>query len=84
MLITWDDPKRRVNLDKHGLDFAMIDLSFFASARILPGADGRSKAIGRLAGTLPAVAIFAPLGQEAISIISLRTANRKERSLLDD
>jgi len=26
--IVWDEPKRLANLDKHGLDFADLDLGF--------------------------------------------------------
>jgi uncharacterized protein len=81
MLITWDELKRRSNLDKHGLDFGDIESGFdWASARITPSKSGRFKAVGTLAdGTV--VVIFAALGTEAISIISLRAASRKERSL---
>jgi uncharacterized DUF497 family protein len=43
---------------------------------------GRFQAIGRLAdGTLSV--IFATLGTEAMSIISMRPASDKERSLFD-
>jgi len=83
MIITWDEPKRLANLDKHGLDFSMIGLDFFSDAVVLPAKSARFKAIGRLDGILVVVLIFAPLGQEAISIISLRRAKAKERSRLD-
>jgi len=84
LLITWDEPKRLVNMDKHGLDFALIDLDFFATARVLGVRAGRYKAIGT-SGEMPAVVvIFAPLGEEAVSIISPRPANRQERAMIDD
>jgi uncharacterized DUF497 family protein len=83
MIIGWDEPKRIANLDKHGLDFASVDLDFFAGAVVLPAKKGRFKAVGHLAGVLTVVVIFAALGQEAISIISLRRAKAKERSLFD-
>jgi uncharacterized DUF497 family protein len=80
VLIIWDEPKRLANLDKHGLDFALVDLDFFAGALVVASAAGRFKAVGLIGGVLTAVVIFAPLGQEAVSIISLRRANRKERA----
>jgi uncharacterized DUF497 family protein len=83
VLITWDEPKRLANLDKHGLDFALLDIEFFASAMVVPASSGRFKAVGVINGVYVAVVIFAPLGQEAISIISLRRANLKERAYFD-
>ena len=81
MIIVWDEPKRLANLDKHGLDFADLDEGFFLDSIVVPAKDGRHKAIGRLAdGAL--VVIFATLGAEGITVISMRPANRKERSLL--
>lgn len=81
MIITWDEPKRLANLAKHGMDFADLDLEFFETALIFPARLGRSKAIGRRAdGTL--VVIFAELGSEGISVISMRPASPAERRLL--
>lgn len=81
MIITWDEPKRLANLDKHGMDFALLTEDFFADALIIPAREGRYKAVGMLAdGTL--VVIFALLGSEAISIISMRTASANERRML--
>jgi uncharacterized protein len=80
MLIVWDEPKRRANLDKHGLDFADIGPEFFLSARVGPARDGRWVAIGEHRGVT--VVIFATLGSEAISIISARPASAKEKRLL--
>jgi len=36
MRIVWDEPKRLANLDKHGLDFADLNETFFDSALVLP------------------------------------------------
>ena len=82
MKIVYDPPKRQANLDKHGLDFADLeDGAFFETALVRPAKDGRFMAIGRLAdGTISVV--FAVLGTEGISIISMRPASKKERSLL--
>lgn len=88
MLMTWDPIKREKNLldppAGHGLDFADARDRFewetamvsetYASAR---GA-ARYTAIGFLDGKLVAL-VFSPLGTEAISAISLRTASNRER-----
>lgn len=81
MRIVWDERKRQINLDKHGLDFADLDLAFFVSAVTSPAKEGRSKAVGRLDdGTI--VVIYLALGSEAISVISMRPARRDERDVI--
>ncbi len=81
MLITWDEPKRLANIDKHGLDFADLTVDFFLDAIVLPAKLGRKMAIGRLGdGTL--AVIFVTLGTEGLSVISMRPAKKKERRLL--
>ena len=83
MLILWDEPKRLTTLDKHGLDFSILDEAFFTSALIIPAKRGRYLAVGRLSdGTV--VVIFAYLGTEAISVVSMRHASRQERRMLDE
>ena len=66
-----DEPKRATNLKRHGLDFA-------AGFTTYPGKQGRHMAIGELDGRIIAV-VFKPLGIEALSVISMRPASRKER-----
>jgi uncharacterized DUF497 family protein len=78
MRIVWDEPKRLTNLANRGLDFAGLTIEFFAQATLIGARHGRSKAIGELGGLILAV-IFRPLGNEAISIVSMRRASRKER-----
>lgn len=78
MKIVWDERKRLANIDKHDIDFADLDLSFFASAQIGAGKHGRFKAVGDLAGSTITV-IFARLGQEGLSIVSARIADVRER-----
>jgi hypothetical protein len=82
MKITWDNAKRLSNLDKHGLDFAALDMSFFAGAVVAPGKRGRWVAIGRLSSGAAVTVIFARLGSEALSIISMRRSSHKERKFL--
>ena len=70
VIVTWDEPKRLLNLDKHGMDFAHLTPSFFESGVIVAARQRRF-----------AVVIAAPLGTEAVAIISMRPANAKERKL---
>lgn len=81
MRIVWDEPKRLANLRKRQLDFASLELGFFIGAVVVPTKLGRSKAVGWFEDA-PTAVIFKPLGSEAISVISMRRASRKERMLL--
>ena len=78
--IVRDEPKRRSNWDKHGLDFAGLTPDFFDGARIVLAKGGRLAAIGPF-GPVTMAVVFAPLAREAVSVISMRRANRKERRL---
>ena len=85
MKVVWDEPKRRGNIEAHGLDLADAEVFDWDTALVVPGHPGRDgrarfRAIGRLGGEL-VVVVFSPLGTEAISVISMRRASRKERKL---
>ena len=80
-MIVWDEPKRQANLARHGLDFADLDEWFFLDAVTVPAKENRYMAIGRMNDVTIAV-VFAVLGTEGVSVISMRPASRKERSLL--
>ena len=80
MKIVWDEPKRLANLAKHGLDFADLNETFFDDALVLPSYRNRWAGIGKdIRGVI--VVVFVTLGKEAISVISMRPANRTERKL---
>lgn len=81
LTIIWDEPKRQSNLSRHGLNFADLDEWFFLDAVTVPAKENRHMAIGRLNDGTIAV-VFAVLGTEGLSVISMRPASRKERSLL--
>ena len=81
VLIVWDEPKRQRNIVRHKLDFADLDEWFFLDAVTVPAKENRYMAIGRLDDGTIAV-VFATLGTEGVSVISMRPASRKERSLL--
>ncbi len=81
MKITWDEPKRLSNIDKHGLDFADLSVDFFLAAQVVRAKSNRFVAIGGVRKKVVAV-VFAPLGSEGVSIISMRIASRRERMAL--
>lgn len=82
MKIIWDEPKRLANLDKHGMDFADLNDRFFDTALVLQAARKRYRAIGvNIRGVISV--IFAIYGNEAVSIISMRPASKKERELYE-
>jgi uncharacterized DUF497 family protein len=58
-----------------------LDEWFFLDAMTVPAKENRYMAIGRLNDGTIAV-VFALLGTEGVSVISMRPASRKERSLL--
>jgi uncharacterized protein len=80
MLIVWDERKRIANLAKHGLDFADLTLEYFLSATDRPAHSGRRSSIGRMNGGV-VTTIYYRLGNEGLSVISLRPSNKKERAL---
>ncbi|WP_306421684.1 BrnT family toxin [Methylobacterium dankookense] len=79
--MVWDEPKRLADLDKHGLDFAALDLGFFLSAVVRPSHSRRLLALETHDGR-PIAVLFRPLGQEAISIVSMRPARSDERRVI--
>ena len=81
MKILWDEPKGLANLDKHKLDFSDLTLDFFIASVVIPAKNQRAKAVGRF-GKRAIVVIFKNLGSEAISVVSMRPANPKEKRIL--
>jgi uncharacterized DUF497 family protein len=82
MKIVWDEPKREANIAKHGLDFASLTVEFFEAAHVEAARQNRFLAIGEIEGIAVVAVVFRPLGSEALSVISMRRANKNERSLL--
>ena len=80
MQISFDEPKRQLNLSKHGLDLADIDVEYFANSIVVPAKLGRFMAIGVLSNDVIAT-VFAKLGSQGLSIVSMRAASRKERKV---
>ena len=80
MFITNDPRKQQINLEAHGYDFDDLNVEFFETAVIIPAKGGRWMAIDELRGRAVTV-VFKRLGTEELSVISMRPASRKERSL---
>ena len=83
MKLVWDERKRRSNFIDHGLDFADAsdaDWEFAIFVPTYPGRRGEPRAVAIMPfrGSLISI-VVAPLGREAISLISMRTASRRER-----
>jgi len=81
MRIIWDEPKRLANLAKYGLDFADLDGDFFIDSVVVPTKKGRLMAVNAFKGSIVSV-IFAAYSTQAVSVISMRPASRKERQQL--
>jgi uncharacterized protein len=80
--IVWDEPKRRANLAKHGMDFADLNETFFDTALVLATHGDRWRAIGvNIRGVI--AVIFARRGMEGVSIVSMRPASQKERAIYE-
>jgi uncharacterized protein len=79
--IVYDELKRLQNKAKHGFDFKDLNVEFFAEAAIVRAKGDRLMAIGWFGEGIVAV-VYRPLGIEAISVVSMRVADRKERRIL--
>ena len=80
MKVAWDQSKRLANIAKHRLDFASLTEEFFADALVISAKSGRYLAIGKDVNGVISV-VFATLGLEGISVISMRPASKEERRL---
>ena len=79
MHLVFDDIKRQTNLAKHGFDLADVTMEFFLDASVMPSRAGRYMATNIFRDDLVLTVVFSTLGVEAISVISMRPASRKER-----
>lgn len=79
---TWDEAKRKINLRKHGLDFAdaptVLEASSYSTEDIrFPYSERRYNALGYFQGDL--VSITYTEQNDEIRIISFRLATRREK-----
>lgn len=82
MIFTYDPPKRALNIANHGFDLADAGSCDWTNALITPSygvrlGSARFKAVLPFEGELVAV-VFQRLGIEALSVISMRRASRRE------
>ncbi|WP_047308439.1 BrnT family toxin [Rhodopseudomonas palustris] len=83
MRIVWDEYKRLVNIEWHGMDFADLDEAFFERSTIASAKLDRMIAVGELFNGV-IVVVFLKFGTEGVSVISMRPASRRERRLIDE
>ena len=81
MNIIYDEPKRLKTLEARQLDMADLTVAFFDAATIFEAKAGRLKAVGLFGGDIITV-ISKLLGTEALAVISMRRASRKERNAI--
>ncbi|TXN67736.1 BrnT family toxin [Methylobacterium sp. WL6] len=83
MTTTWGEPKRLANLAKHGYDFAYFDTSFDGETALIrptrPSRTGRARYMLIGDRNSERVVVASPLGNESLSLVSLRTADPRER-----
>lgn len=82
MRLTWDEAKRRANLEKHGIDFAAADAFEWKSAIVVDDirrayGERRRIALGYIGASLHSLVYTRRAGM--VRVISLRLASRKER-----
>lgn len=86
MVYEWDERKRTANLEKHGLDFTRADLVFESGLKVTVvsekgGEEPQFVDYAEFEGVL--VALVYTLRNDAVRLISLRPAKRKERRAYD-
>jgi uncharacterized DUF497 family protein len=88
MQFVWDEAKRQTNLDLHQVHFEEVYEFDWDTAQIsptYPSRTGRQRLIatGWLHDDLVTI-IISPLGTEGYSVISMRSASRKERRAYEE
>ncbi|MGJ3230169.1 MAG: BrnT family toxin [Oceanicaulis sp.] len=81
----WDEAKRRANLERHGVDFALVEAFDWSAAETVDQSvrgERRHLSFGRIAGRVHAL-VWTRRG-EIIRVISLRKANRRERHAFEE
>jgi hypothetical protein len=88
MKFEWDDAKNRMNIRKHGYDFAEADEMFRGFLVVDPDmredyGEKRWRGLGSIRGRVAQI-IFAERGPETIRLISLRKATPNERKQYEE
>ena len=79
----WDEAKRRENLRKHGIDFALVEAFEWESAIVFEDTrerylEQRWVAFAPIGAKLYAL-VFSVRGEDVTRVISLREATKRER-----
>lgn len=88
MKFEWDEVKNRINIRKHGFDFAEAEEMFHGVFLVRPDTDEdhseeRWIGVGMIRGRVAFVA-FTMRPEDAIRIISLRKADHEERKQYEE
>ena len=85
MIYEWDENKRLVNLEKHGLDIADADLVYEDPKKITiqsnTATEERWQDFSEIDGNLVVLTCVYTLRGEIVRFISFRYASRKERKV---
>ena len=87
MRLTWDQTKRRANIEKHGVDFAAAEAFDWRTAIVVDDrrreyGERRRIALGFIGPSLHSLVYTRRAGM--VRVISLRPASRKERKNYDE
>jgi uncharacterized DUF497 family protein len=88
MKFEWDEVKNRINIRKHGFDFAEAEEMFYGVFLVRPDTDEdhseeRWIGVGMIRGRVAFVA-FTMRPEDEIRIISLRKADHEERKQYEE
>jgi uncharacterized DUF497 family protein len=91
-LISWDDPKNKINQQKHGLSFESASLVFEDPLHVtrlerIEGHEQRYQTIGQVGGLVLILVAHTwtelDSGEEYIRIISARRATKTEKAIYE-
>ncbi|PYE22853.1 hypothetical protein C7410_109149 [Paraburkholderia silvatlantica] len=88
MIYEWDETKRELNLEKHGLDFADADLVLESEYALIVDSprhgELRQQAFAYVFEVLAVLSVAFVPGEERYRIVSFRPARRDERRAYHD
>lgn len=86
--ILWDESKRQINLDKHGLDFVdavmVLESPYRLDVATVRGGEQRTQSFAYVFDVLAVLTVVHAVREERLRIISFRPASEEERSAYHD
>jgi uncharacterized DUF497 family protein len=86
--LIWDEPKRRENLTRHGLDFAtagdVLESRYRLDIPVLREGERRIQSISYALSFLAVLTVVHTERDGATRVISFRRASKEEREVYDD